>query len=189
MNLKETTSLKGNLLISMPGLVDSNFYQSVICISEYNQNGAVGIIVNNVHPVLPAKTIFKEFNIDYTEEAEKIPVYLGGPVHMREIFVLHGPPFESDQTLMINDELAMSNSMETIKNIAVGNKPDLFIIALGCAGWGAGQLENELMTNFWLTSPYSKEILFDIAIEKRWKKAMKNIGVDPAMLSNIAGHA
>jgi len=184
-----TTSLKGSFLMAMPGLIDPNFHQSVTCISEHNQDGAVGIIVNNIHPILSAKIIFQEFNIDCTESAEKIPVHMGGPVHTNKIFVLHGPPFKLTQTLMINNELAMSNSMEIIKNIAAGDGPESFIISLGCAGWGAGQLENELMSNFWLTSPYFKNILFDISIEDRWKKAMNNIGVDPAMLSNIAGHA
>lgn len=184
-----TTSLKGSFLMAMPGLIDPNFHQSVTCISEHNQDGAVGIIVNNIHPVLSAKIIFQEFNIDCTESAGKIPVHMGGPVHTNKIFVLHGPPFKMTQTLMINNELAISNSMEIIKNIAAGDGPESFIISLGCAGWRAGQLENELMSNFWLTSPYFKDILFDISIEDRWKKAMNNIGVDPAMLSNIAGHA
>ena len=189
MEYENATSLKGKLLTAMPGMTDPNFRRSVICISEHNTDGAVGIVINNVHPALSAKMIFKELNLDYVKEAEKKQINIGGPVHINEIFVLHGPPFKSLRTLMINDELAMSNSIDIIKDIALEKGPESYIISLGCAGWGPGQLENELLANYWLTSPYSKDILFDISVEERWEESIRKIGVDPLLLSNTAGHA
>ncbi|MBL0731287.1 MAG: YqgE/AlgH family protein [Desulfosarcina sp.] len=189
MEYENATALKGKFLIAMPGMTDPNFHRSVICISEHNTDGAVGIVINNVHPVLSAKMIFKELNLDYAQGAEKKQINIGGPVHINEIFVLHGHPFKSAQTLMVNDELAMSNSIDIIKDIALEKGPESYIISLGCAGWGPGQLENELLANYWLTSPYSKDILFDIPVEARWEESIRKIGVDPVLLLNTAGHA
>ncbi len=189
MEYENSTALKGKLLIAMPGMTDPNFHRSVICISEHNTDGAVGIVINNIHPVLSAKMIFKELDVDYVAGADNHQVYIGGPVHINKIFILHGPPFKSVQTLMINAELAMSNSIDIIKDIALEKGPESYIMSLGCAGWGPGQLEKELLANYWLTSPYSKDILFDISVEERWEESIKKIGVDPLLLSNTAGHA
>ena len=83
----------------------------------------------------------------------------------------------------------MSNSIDIIKDIALEKGPESYILSLGCAGWGPGQLENELLANYWLTSPYAKDILFDISVEARWEESIKKIGVDPVLLLNTAGHA
>ena len=189
MEYEDAASLKGKLLTAMPGMTDPNFNRSVICISEHNTDGAVGVVVNNIHPVLSAKTVFKGFDLNCTADAGKQQIYIGGPIHINEVFILHGPPFKYRQTLMISTELAMGNSLDLIKDIALEKGPEEYIISLGCAGWGAGQLDNELSANYWLISPYSKEILFDISVGARWEASIKKIGVDPAMLSNIAGHA
>ena len=182
-------SLKGQFLMAMPGLADPNFFQSVTCLSEHNQKGAMGIVINRIHPEINGKMIFDELKIPSTADTEKMPVHIGGPVHMNELFVLHGAPFEWKGSMMINDLLALSNSLDILQAIAEEKGPRSFIIALGCAGWGPGQLEGEIRSNAWITGPYSEEIAFRTEVERRWEAAMRKIGIDPALLSDTAGHA
>jgi len=189
MENNSPVSFKGQFLMAMPLLVDQNFYQTVTCICEYTPAGAVGIVVNRVHPSLSGKDIFNELEIESISGAESIPIHIGGPVHIGEIFVLHGPPFGWEGCLMITSNLAMSNTRDILEAVATGRGPKSFIVALGCAGWGPGQLESEIKENAWLTSPVFEEILFDMPIEERWEEAIKKVGVDPAMLLNTSGHA
>jgi putative transcriptional regulator len=182
-------TLKGQFLLAMPSLVDPNFHQSVTCICEHNDSGAMGIIINRVHHTLTGKDIFEELTIEHAPHADAIPVHLGGPVHVGEIFVLHGPPFNWDASLMITPSLAMSNTRDILEAVAMAKGPKTFIISLGCAGWGPGQLESEIKENAWLNHPIFEENIFDVPIETRWDEAVKKMGIDPLLLSNTAGHA
>ncbi len=181
--------LKGQFLMAMPGLADPNFVQTVTCISEHTPDGAVGIVVNRVHAPLSGEDIFRELDIRYTEKAETIPVHIGGPVHMGEIFILHGPPFDWRGCLEITPGLAMSNTIDILEAIGIGKGPESYIISVGCAGWGPGQLELEIKENVWLTGPVDEDILFEIPVELRWQEAVKKIGINPEALSDQAGHA
>jgi len=183
------SSLKGQFIMAMPGLADPNFSHTVSCICEHTPEGAVGIVVNQVHSSLSAKDIFDELNIACTSAAENIPIFLGGPVHIGEIFVLHGPPFDWRGCLMITDSLAMSNTSDILHAIALGRGPESLIIVLGCAGWGPYQLESEIRDNAWLTSPLAEDIIFRVAVEARWEEAVRKMGIEPALLSDISGHA
>jgi len=189
MENNSPVSFKGQFLMAMPLLVDQNFYQTVTCICEYTPAGAVGIVINRVHPSLSGEDIFNELEIESIYGAESIPIHIGGPVHIGEIFVLHGSPFGWEGCFMITSNLAMSNTRDILEAVAMGRGPKSFIVALGCAGWGPGQLESEIKENAWLTSPVFEEILFDMPIEERWEEAIKKMGVDPAMLLNTSGHA
>ena len=189
MENNSPVSFKGQFLMAMPLLVDQNFYQTVTCICEYTPAGAVGIVINRVHPSLSGEDIFNELEIESIYGAESIPIHIGGPVHIGEIFVLHGSPFGWEGCFMITSNLAMSNTRDILEAVAMGRGPKSFIVALGCAGWGPGQLESEIKENAWLTSPVFEEILFDMPIEERWEEAIKKVGVDPAMLLNTSGHA
>ncbi|MFA9498646.1 MAG: YqgE/AlgH family protein [Deltaproteobacteria bacterium] len=182
-------SIKGQFLMAMPSLLDQNFYQTVTCICEYTPVGAVGIVVNRVHPDLSGKDIFNELKMESGSRAESIPIHIGGPVHMGEIFVLHGPPFGWEGCRMITPRLAISNTRDILESVAMDRGPTSFIIALGCAGWGPGQLESEIIEDAWLTSPIFEEIIFDMPIEIRWEESLKKIGVDPGLLLNTSGHA
>ena len=189
MELKYPDSLKGQFLMAMPGLSDPNFFQTVTFICEHTQAGAVGIIINRVHSSLNGKDLFDELKMKCKPEVEPISIHFGGPVHVNEIFVLHGPPFKWQGCLVITPTLAMSNTIDIIEAVAAGRGPKPFIISLGCAGWGPGQLESEIKQNAWLTCAVSEEILFDLPVESRWEEAMRNVGVDPVLLSDTAGHA
>jgi putative transcriptional regulator len=182
-------SLKGQFLIAMPALQDPNFFQSVVCISEHTADGALGLVVNRAHSILTSEAIFDELSMNYTEEAGAIPIHLGGPVHLSEIFILHGPPIDDETSFLITPGLALSNTREVLQRIAWNKGPESFIISLGCSGWGPGQLEKEIKENAWLTSEISEEVLFRLPLEKRWEAALKKMGINPALLADDAGHA
>ncbi|MEJ2168466.1 MAG: YqgE/AlgH family protein [Desulfobacterales bacterium] len=165
MVLNNPATLKGQFLLAMPGLADPNFYQTVTCICEHNESGAMGIIVNRVHHSLSAKDIFEELEIDHMPAAASIRIHLGGPVHIGEIFVLHGAPFNWGASLMITPTLAMSNTKDILEAIAMSRGPKAFIISLGCAGWGPGQLEAEIKENAWLNYPIFEENIFELPID------------------------
>ncbi len=189
MENEKDASLKGHFLLAMPGLLDPNFSQTVTCICEHTDQGAVGIVVNRLHEGILAGDIFEELGIECIERAAALPIHYGGPVRMDEIFVLHGPPFDWTGCLVISPRLALSNTIDIIHAIAAGSGPAAFLISIGCAGWGPGQLESELAANTWLTSPISEDVVFEMPLEERWGGALKKMGVDPALLSDAAGHA
>ena len=182
-------SLRGHFLIAMPSLADPNFSQTVTYICESTPEGAVGLVINRVHPELTVGTVFKELNLASVPETEALPLHLGGPVHMEQVFVLHGPPFGWQACRLVTSSIALSNSKDLLEVLARGKGPESFILTLGCAGWGPGQLESEIMANAWLTCPASEVILFDTPVEDRWEQAARLMGIDPNQLSDTAGRA
>ena len=183
------TSLKGQLIIALPVLTDPNFSKTVTCISEHNTEGALGLVINRVHPSLTAADIFDELRLPYLPEAGEKPAYLGGPVHTNEIFMLHGPPFDWEGCFKIAPWLAMSTTRDVLSAAAMGEGPESLLIVLGCAGWAPGQIEMELQQNVWLTSPASQRIIFDLPVDVRWEVATEETGVDVSRLSGSVGHA
>lgn len=183
------SGLKGHLLMAMPGLLDPNFSQSVTLICEHNESGAMGVIVDRVNTALFAGDIFEELNIAHEPFLSQVPIYHGGPVHINEIFILHGPPFDWEGCLMVTPSIALSNTMDLLLSIAKGAGPKTYQILLGCAGWGEGQLDAELRQNAWLTCPATDRLVFEVPVPERWKTAMNTMGIDPDFLSNMPGHA
>lgn len=153
-------SLKGQFLMAMPSLNDPNFYQSVTCMAEHNAKGAMGIVINRVHPEINAKMIFDELKIPAMIDAEQIPIHVGGPVHANEIFVLHAAPFTWEGSMMITSAVGLSNSRDILEAVAAGRPPRDYLIALGCAGWGPGQLESEIRGNAGLPAPFPRRSPF-----------------------------
>jgi putative transcriptional regulator len=183
------TYLKGHFLMAMPALADPNFKQSVTCICEHTDEGAVGIVVNQVHEGLTAAMVFSELGIAFSQSADDMPIHIGGPVHGNQLFVLHGPPLDWEGSLRITEDLGMSNSKDILEAIALGKGPQMFLISLGCAGWAPGQLEWEVTQNAWLTAPSSLDIIFKVPVENRWDIAIRNLGIDPSNLSDTGGYA
>lgn len=182
-------SLKGHFLIAMPSLADPNFHQTVTYLCEHTLEGAVGLVINRVHPELTVGAVFKELNLVCAPHTDSLPLHLGGPVHMEQIFVVHGPPFGWSACRQVTSSLALSNSKDLLESLAKGNGPEFFILTLGCAGWGPGQLEAEIMANTWLTCPASETILFETPVEERWEQAARLIGIDPVRLTDSVGRA
>ena len=182
-------SLRGHFLIAMPGLGDPNFYQTVTYLCEYTPEGAVGLVINRVHPELTMGAVFQELDLESVPDADAQPVHLGGPVHMEQLFILHGPPFGWEACRPVTSSIALSNSKDLLEILAKGKGPESFILTLGCAGWGPGQLEAEIMANTWLTCPASETVLFETPVEKRWEQAAKLMGIDPMQLTDAVGRA
>jgi putative transcriptional regulator len=165
-------TMKGKFLLAMPGLPDPNFAQTLTGMCEHNESGALGFIVNKIHPLLTGRELFEDLNITCDESVDKLDIYLGGPVQPSGVFVLHGPPFHWNETLHVADWMALSNSRDILEAIAVQKGPANFLIILGCAGWGPMQLDNELHDNAWLTCPMTEKIMFHTPCDLKYEKAM-----------------
>lgn len=170
-----TQSMKANFLLAIPGLPDPNFAQTVTCMCEHNESGALGFIVNKIHPLLTGRELFEDLQIKCDKSVDSLEIYLGGPVQPSGVFVLHGPPFTWNETLRITDWLALSNSRDILEAVANQKGPEYFMIFLGCAGWAPMQLDNEMKDSAWLSCPISREILFDTNTELKYEKAMMMI--------------
>jgi putative transcriptional regulator len=182
-------SLKGHFLIAMPSLADPNFSQTVTCICEHTTEGAVGLVINRVHPELTMGAVLKELKLEAVPEVDSLPLHMGGPVHTSQIFIVHGPPFGWEACRPVTPSLALSNSKDLLDRVAKGQGPEAFIITLGCAAWGPGQLESEIMANAWLSCPISETVMFETPVDKRWEKAARLIGIDLKLFTGAAGHA
>lgn len=185
----EPTSLTNHFLIAMPQLEDPNFFHTVTYICEHNQQGAMGIVINR--PLdLTVGEVLAHMEIEFPDPpAARQTVYMGGPVQQERGFVLHRPPTRWDATLPITDEIAITTSRDILVALGRGEGPDRALVALGYAGWGAGQLEQEIAENAWLSGPADPGILFETASEQRWEAAAALLGVDLNLLSGDAGHA
>jgi putative transcriptional regulator len=181
--------LTDHFLIAMPGLTDDNFNQAVTYICEHDENGTFGIIINRESDVT-LDEVMQQMKIPYPpEKPHDIPVLTGGPVQSNRGFILHRPAGNWDSSLVVTDSVALTTSRDILEAIADDRGPDDNIIALGYAGWGPGQLEQEMVANTWLSCPADQQIIFETPVEKRWQAAADIIGVDLQRLSNDAGHA
>ena len=182
-------SLANHFLIAMPSLADANFARSVTLICEHSEEGAMGIVVNRLTD-LRLGDIFEQLGIESTKATNAAEaVYLGGPVQNNRGFVLHEPLGQWESTLSVTDRFGVSTSRDILEAIAENRGPEKFMVALGYAGWGAGQLEREISENSWLSGPASRDIIFNLPVEHRWKAAAQLVGVDLSTLSGEAGHA
>ena len=182
-------TLANQLLIALPALGDPQFARSVTLVCQHDAEGAMGVMVNRPSEYTLGD-VLQQMGIDCPDEALRArPVLAGGPVHPERGFVLHDGGGEWDSTLPITDTLAVTTSRDVLEAIAGGDGPAHAIVALGCAGWGAGQLEQELIENSWLTAPADAELLFALPLEARWQAAAGRIGVDLARLADYSGHA
>ena len=185
-------NLTNQFLMAMPGMGDDTFSGAVVYLCEHTENGALGLVINK--PIaIKLRNLFEkvELNLESDQLGEQ-PVYFGGPVQTERGFVLHEeianqPPYNS--TLRIPGGLAMTTSKDVLEALASGTGPKRLLVTLGYSGWAAGQLEDELGRNGWLTVEASPEIIFDTPIELRYQRAVALLGFDPRMLSQDAGHA
>jgi putative transcriptional regulator len=184
-----TVNLTGHFLIAMPAMTDPNFSRSLTYICEHNADGALGIIVNR--PIeMRLGSLFERVNIPLDQtELVGLPVYFGGPVQTDRGFVLHRPIGEWHSTLGVTEEIGLTSSRDILQAMSEKGSPSDVVITLGYAGWTAGQIENELAQNAWLTVRADPDIIFDVPPEERLPAAMQLLGVDFANLSDVAGHA
>lgn len=182
-------SLANHLLIAMPGLNDPNFERSVTYICAHDSDGAMGFVINRPLEI-SLGDLFEHLEIPLRMQDEDQIVLNGGPVENDHGFVLHKPGQEHwHSTWNVSEEVAITTSKDILKAMGAGSAPEEAFIALGYAGWGPGQLEQELMDNAWLTVAVDPKVIFDTPIEQRWLAATRLLGIDIAMLSDVAGHA
>ena len=184
-----TTYFANHLLIAMPALSDPHFSRGVTLLCQHDDDGALGIIVNRLSD-LKLGDVFGQMSIETQIEAiARAPVYSGGPVQTDRGFVLHEPFGHWESTFRISDQVCVTTSRDVLVAMAEGRGPKRALLALGYAGWGAGQLESELRDNAWLSVPASPEILFETPLNTRWEAAARLAGVDVRLLTDYAGHA
>lgn len=181
--------LTGQLLVAMPGIGDARFDKTVICICAHSEDGAMGLVVNREINTLTFPDMLQQLGIMPAPMAELIQVHFGGPVESGRGFVLHSPDYIHDGTLLIDGGIALTATVDILRAIADGAGPEHTLLALGYAGWGAGQLDMEIRSNGWLSVPADDELVFGPDLESKWEQAMAKIGIDPRMLSEEAGHA
>ncbi|MCO4798274.1 MAG: YqgE/AlgH family protein [Colwelliaceae bacterium] len=182
-------SLEDHLLIAMPALKDSYFDKTVTYICEHNDEGAMGLIIN-----LPVSVTVNQLLAQLDEDLPHNPelgqqVLTGGPVSTDRGFVLHSPQKGWSSSLSLSDDVMITTSKDILIALGSEKAPEKYMVTLGYAGWGPGQLEEEIQANSWLTTPSDNDILFNTPIEQRWQKAAEKLGVNIAHLSSDIGHA
>ena len=183
-------SLQNCLLVAMPGMTDPLFSRSVTYICEHNAEGAMGIMLN--HPLsVNVSGLLKQLEIAFDESTDnaKQPVCNGGPVSHDRGFVLHTPKTGYASSIQLNDELMVTTSKDILSELTSEQAPDKFLLALGYAGWSAGQLEQEIADNSWLVIPTDNRIIFDVPYKEKWQSATEKLGIRSYQLSTQAGHA
>jgi putative transcriptional regulator len=186
--MNQANYLHNQFIIAMPGLTDPNFFHTVTYLCQHSEEGALGIIINRLADMTLGE-IFQQMNISVTSpSAAKKPVFAGGPVQQERGFVLHPTGGDWDVSMVVSESISLTTSRDVIEAIAVGEGPKQYLVALGYAGWGEGQLEQEMLANAWLNTPCGKHILFDTPIDLRWQVAAGQIGIDINQLTAAAGH-
>jgi putative transcriptional regulator len=188
--------LEGQLLLAMPVMTDRRFARSVIYMCAHSAEGAMGLIVNQRAPHIGFRELLKQLKIapdngdSILVGRAELDVHVGGPVETGRGFVLHSSDYyAADSTLAIDEGVSLTATIDILKAIAAGKGPDKAILALGYAGWRAGQLESEIAANGWLHCPADLDLLFDRNLEQKYERAMSKIGIDPSHLVSEAGHA
>jgi len=189
--------LDGQMLVAMPSMQDERFARSVIYVCAHSDEGAMGIVVNRLATnikfpelLVQLDVIPEENLIELPRRAGDVKVLKGGPVESGRGFVLHSSDFFlDDSTLPIDEGVCLTATLDILKAIARGAGPDSAVLALGYAGWGAGQLESEIQDNGWLHCAADRELIFGINMDDKYDRALRKIGIAPGMLSSEAGHA
>lgn len=187
--MADTPNFTDHFLIAMPALDDPNFQRSVTLVCQHDAGGAMGIIINRAADYTLGE-LLDQLGLSTTDaHVANLPIVAGGPVHAERGFVLHDDPREWGSTLRFGRGLAVTASRDILAAMARGDGPRNALVALGYAGWTAGQLEEELAQNSWLTVPADQAIVFDTPLEERWQAAARALGVDLSRLADYAGHA
>ena len=181
--------LTGHVLVAMPQMEDPRFSRSVVYVCAHTPDGAMGLVVNKLVDSVTFPDLLEQLNLESATADNGIHVHFGGPVETGRGFVLHSADYQQDATLVIEDNVALTATVDILKAIADGNGPASSLLALGYAGWGAGQLDEEIQANGWLNVQADDDLIFGSSIDLKWERAMAKMGIDFSKLSGAAGHA
>ena len=182
-------TLSGQLLVAMPHMEDPRFARTVVYICAHSDDGAMGLVVNRLIDNMQFDTLLDHIGLEGGAPQQNFPIHFGGPVESSRGFVLHSADFIQESTLLIDDDIALTATTEMLRAIADGEGPERCVLALGYAGWGAGQLDEEIQDNGWLLVPADNELLFGGDNDGKWEGAIAKLGIDLSLLSSEAGHA
>lgn len=185
----QTASLEGQLLIAMPAMTDPRFERAVIYVCAHNAEGAMGLVVNKLFDEIDFEQLLEQLEIEPSAPSVPVNIHFGGPVEAQRGFVLHTAEYVGEGTVVVDDRVALTATLDIVKQLANGTGPRSTLLALGYAGWGPGQLEDEITENAWLHAPFDEGVVFDDQNETKWQRALKSIGVDLSTLSGTAGRA
>jgi putative transcriptional regulator len=186
---RQTMTLTGQMLIAMPMLTDPRFTQSVIYVCAHSADGAMGIVLNRPLVKPSFDDLLRQLGLEPVPPARRIRLCDGGPVDHGRGFVLHTADWVGDGSLQVTDGVALTASLDVLTAIATGGGPREGLLALGYAGWGPGQLDEEIQANAWLSAPMDHSVLFDEASDTKWRRALATLHIDPLLLSSSVGHA
>jgi putative transcriptional regulator len=189
MSAEDETSFTGQLLVAMPTMSDPRFEKSVIYMCAHSAEGAMGLVINKALGSLTFAELLAQLGVEAGGEQEEIRVHFGGPVETGRGFVLHSDDYAQDTTTRVDGGVAMTATVDVLKDISDGQGPRRSLLALGYAGWGAGQLDSEIHANGWLIVGADEELIFDTDLDDKWERAIGKLGFDPSSLSGEAGHA
>ncbi len=189
MSADDETSLTGTLLVAMPTMSDPRFERSVIYVCAHGPDGAMGLVVNKALGSLTFADLLSQLGVESGSSEDEIQVHFGGPVETGRGFVLHSDEYEQESTMKVAGGIAMTATVDVLKDISEGRGPRRSLLALGYAGWGPEQLDQEIQANGWLTVTPDEQILFDHDLDNKWQRAIGKLGFDPSSLSGHAGRA
>ncbi|MFL2782599.1 MAG: YqgE/AlgH family protein [Rhodospirillales bacterium] len=187
--IEEELYFTGQLLIAMPGIMDERFYKTVIYICAHSEDGAMGLILNHIMTGISFQELLEQLEIDGVTTSIDPPIHFGGPVDVGRGFVLHTNDFKQEGTIEVDEKIFLTSTLDILKAIAKGDGPRKSLLALGYAGWSAGQLDEEIRANGWLQAPADDDLLFGADQRSKWEKSIAKIGINPVMLSGESGHA
>ena len=186
---KDSGYFEGQILVAMPQMTDRRFAKSVIYLCAHSADGAMGLVVNKLIDTIAFPDLLKQLNIEANSTNDKIQVHFGGPVESGRGFVLHSDEYVQETTLVINDGVALTATVDVLRAIAEGKGPQRSMLALGYAGWAPGQLDSEIRANGWLNVAADEQLIFGSELDSKWSRAIGKLGIDILSLSPTAGHA
>ena len=188
MRMESPPYLCGQLLLAMPGIGDPRFERAVIALCAHDENGALGIGIGRIAPRVGFHMLLEQFEID-PGDAPDAPVHVGGPVEPQRGFVLHSLDWGGQDTIEVAGHWALSGTIDVLRAIAEGKGPRRWLVALGYAGWGPDQLDEEMTRHGWFTTPGNDSLLYDTPVDQRWTAAFASAGVDARLLAPTTGAA
>ena len=181
--------LTGNLLVAMPTMRDPRFARTVIYMCAHNADGAMGLVINRLVGSVTFPELLRQLDVETVGIDKEIRVHFGGPVESGRGFVLHSGDYKHDSTLQVAGKVALTATVEILRDIALGRGPQRSLLALGYAGWGPGQLDSEIQANGWLHVDSDEQLVFDDDLTNKWERAIGKLGIDISLLSSESGHA
>jgi len=180
---------EGQMLLAMPAMTDPRFERAVIYMCAHNDEGAMGLVINKTLDSIDFRELLGQLDIPAADGARDVAVHFGGPVENQRGFVLHSSEYRHAETMMVTEHIGLTATLDVLRALGQGEGPERSILALGYAGWGAGQLDAEIHDNAWLSVPYDEALMFEVSDDDKWERAFNSIGVDLSVLSGTSGRA